>query len=38
MGYRPTKINENLRQDVKRTDRIQAQREHDKIRGLYLVG
>lgn len=34
MGYRPTKINENLRQDVKRTNRIGPQRENDKIRGL----
>lgn len=36
MGYRATKMNKYIRQDVKTTNRIGAQEECDKLRGLYL--
>lgn len=38
MGYRPTKINKCIRQDFKRTNKIGAQKEGDKLRGLCLKG
>lgn len=38
MGYRPTKMNKYIRWDVKRTNRIAAQKECDKLTGLCLEG